>query len=623
MERPKMWSDNETNRDFLNFRIVADTAAEMIVQAQGQPVSLGVCGSWGVGKSSMLELIKAALSERGDGSFLFVDFDAWLYQGYDDARAALMDVIAQSLLKHAEDNKTPTQKVVALLRRVNWLRTAGLILRPAAEMALGLPPTGLIGAGLSLAQKLTQGNVDSDSVDTAVESGKKVAEEAKGLIDSPVETSPPKEIHNLRRQFKEVLEEQKVTLVVFIDDLDRCLPNTAITTLEAIRLFLFLDHTAFIIAADDRMIREAVRTHFKDVSLNDDLVTNYFDKLIQIPIRIPPLGTQDVRAYMMLLFIENSGLSADKREDIRKQICKQLGESWRGKRVDGAFVIPLIEGCSTELRTKLGIADRLAPIMATATKISGNPRLIKRFLNTVFIRMSIAKLQGVTVDEEVLAKLLIFERCAEESAYRELVKAVNEDDEGKARFIKKLEEAVAAGEEYDNPPTGWKSDFVRDWLALAPSFADLDLRPAMYVSREHLPLITPADQMSSESAALLAALLDAKQVLDPLVTQVRQLSNAQSQQIMERLLARARQEQQWGTPQILYGCLTVAAAQQEQGQRLADFLAGIPGQQLTAAIVPLIADKPWGKIVLKKWSTQTGISGPVRNAIDAAAKDSR
>ena len=52
-----MWSDNETNRDFLNFRCVADTAAEMVVQANGQPLSLGVSGDWGVGKSSMLKLI--------------------------------------------------------------------------------------------------------------------------------------------------------------------------------------------------------------------------------------------------------------------------------------------------------------------------------------------------------------------------------------------------------------------------------------------------------------------------------------------------------------------------------------------------------------------------------------
>ena len=45
-----------------------------------------------------------------------------------------------------------------------------------------------------------------------------------------------------------------MTLVVLIDDLDRCLPPTTISTLEAIRLFFFLDNTAFVIAADDAMI---------------------------------------------------------------------------------------------------------------------------------------------------------------------------------------------------------------------------------------------------------------------------------------------------------------------------------------------------------------------------------
>ena len=49
------------------------------------------------------------------------------------------------------------------------------------------------------------------------------------------------------------------------------------------------------------------------------LVTNYFDKLIQIPIRVPPLGTQEVRAYMMLLFVEDSELPTDEQEAIRKQ----------------------------------------------------------------------------------------------------------------------------------------------------------------------------------------------------------------------------------------------------------------------------------------------------------------
>ena len=47
-----MWPDNETDRDFLNFEGVADTIAELIVSAAGKPVSIGVSGAWGVGKSS-------------------------------------------------------------------------------------------------------------------------------------------------------------------------------------------------------------------------------------------------------------------------------------------------------------------------------------------------------------------------------------------------------------------------------------------------------------------------------------------------------------------------------------------------------------------------------------------
>ena len=57
------------------------------------------------------------------------------------------------------------------------------------------------------------------------------------------------------------------------------------------------------------MIKHAVKQHFGGLE-DETLVTNYFDKLVQIPIRVPALGTQEVRAYMMMLFIENSELDA-------------------------------------------------------------------------------------------------------------------------------------------------------------------------------------------------------------------------------------------------------------------------------------------------------------------------
>ena len=123
-----MWPDNETARDFLNFSGVADTVAEIIIQANGRPISIGVSGAWGVGKSSMIKLIRDSL-ERRNGPFVFVEFNAWLYQGYDDARAALLEVIATTLTAEAEKRKTGLDRARELLRRVNWLRVAKLTCR--------------------------------------------------------------------------------------------------------------------------------------------------------------------------------------------------------------------------------------------------------------------------------------------------------------------------------------------------------------------------------------------------------------------------------------------------------------------------------------------------------------
>ena len=378
-----MWADNETERDFLNFSGVADTVAEIIVQAQGRPISIGVSGAWGIGKSSLIKLTQASLANRPrkerEREFIFVEFNAWLYQGYDDARAALMDVIAGKLQAEAEKRETAVDKVAGILKRIRWLRGMKLVASDAAAVALGLPPVGLIGGMWGLGKRALDG-VDQAELNEARQTAGEAAEAAGSLLAPKADTSPPREIQALRDSFEEALEDLGVTLVVLIDDLDRCLPSTTISTLEAIRLFLFLKHTAFVIAADNDMIKHAVRKHFEGVP-DDLLVTNYFDKLIQVPIRVPALGTQEVRAYMMLLFVENSSLDEDVKEKIRMGVCQQLRLTWQGKRVDRAFVQSLHEKFPDELVGKLDTADRLAPLMTTASGIVGNPRLIKRFLN--------------------------------------------------------------------------------------------------------------------------------------------------------------------------------------------------------------------------------------------------
>ncbi|QZO00538.1 P-loop NTPase fold protein [Chenggangzhangella methanolivorans] len=126
---------------------------------------------------------------------------------------------------------------------------------------------------------------------------------------------------------------------------------------------------------------------------------------------MPPLGTQDVRAYLFLLFIENSAIEVKKKEELRATISKRLGESWQGKRVDRAFLKEVLKSCPSELESQLDLADRIAPLMTSASNIAGNPRLIKRFLNTLSIRRSIAKAQGISFDDAAMAKMLLFERA--------------------------------------------------------------------------------------------------------------------------------------------------------------------------------------------------------------------
>jgi predicted KAP-like P-loop ATPase len=614
-----MWSDNETSRDFLNFSGVADTVAEIIVQAQGRPISIGVSGAWGVGKSSMIKLTRESLQKRphdeGDREFIFVEFNAWLYQGYDDARAALMEVIATMLEEEAVKREKGIDKAKDLLKRVNWLRAAKLTAGSALAMALGLPPVGLIGEAWRLGSRVFGEGADQKTVTDVSELGGKLGEEFGGLLKPKPEMTPPREIQALRDSFERALEEMNVTIVVLIDDLDRCLPETTISTLEAIRHFLFLKNAAFVVAADTDMIKHAVRKHFEGVS-DDKLVTSYFDKLIQVPIRVPQLGTQEVRAYLMLLFVENSNLDQAVKETIRSKVAEQLRQTWQGKKVDRAFVQTLHAEFPPELLRQLETAERLAPLMTKASGIVGNPRLIKRFLNALSIRMTISRAQGVGVDEAALGKMLLFERLGNADAYKELIVAVTSDGGGKPDFLSDWEERAVRGADLDLKPP-WDGEFVREWLTLPPRLAELDLRGVLYVSREYAPLITPEDRLSSTSVELLAALMEHPDMAASLKDRLMKVPKLEADIIMSRLLECAGKEQEWGVPPILNACLVVCESDPSQGKRLAAFLAGRPPQQIQPSIVPKISGTSWHRDVFAEWGRR-GVSPAVMRAINKA-----
>ncbi|MFO6451711.1 MULTISPECIES: P-loop NTPase fold protein [unclassified Aeromicrobium] len=615
-----MWLDSETSIDYINFATIAGSVVELIEQADGKPLSIGVSGAWGTGKSSLIKLTREALSKsshEAEIKYEFVEFNAWLYQGYDDARAALLETIGTKLAEVAKEKETGSDKTREFLERIDWFRAASLVGGSAVALALGLPPVGLIGQVTSWFGRAGNG-VDGEVIEDGQGLIEKMAAEGKTLIkNSETEESPRQRIEALRRTFEEALEELDIRLVVLIDDLDRCLPETAVSTLEAIRLFLFLDRTAFVIAADDEMIKHAVRKHFDDPSTA--LVTNYFDKLIQIPIRVPTLGTQEVRAYMFLLFVHQSSLGENDQETIRIAVCEQLKDSWRGKRVDRAFVQSLGVSLPAPLAAQLDTAERLTPLMATATGIAGNPRLIKRFMNTLSIRMAVARSQGVTVDEQVLAKLLLFERLAPPELYLQLAAAITDSADGKPAFLRPLEPGGDGQTEGLNMEL-WGAPFAKEWLNLAPPLSDEDMRGAIYVSREHLPVVHADAGLSAQAAEVLEALVHSPSEAAVLRSDITALNQADLQTVFDKLIDVARREDLWGVPAILDALLEIARGGEHLGTSLAGFLGERPPTQIDPSIVPKIRQEKWAPKLFDKWTNDSKVAGPVKKAIKQPAK---
>ena len=613
-----MWSDNETARDYVNFSGVSKTIAEIVLSARGDPVSIGVSGSWGVGKSSMLRLTRAEIEARLDEpdarKVLFVDFNAWLYQGYDDARAALIDVILEKLKEEAKNQEGMVDRVNTLFQRVNWLRTARAAAPMAISLLTGVPVGGAAGGAWDFLKKMCEdGKVDDP--EKLIGLAESAVSSSASFFDPAHEKSPPQKIQELRDEFEHVLKDLKVTLLVMVDDLDRCLPPTAIATLEAMRLFLFLKHTAFVIAADERVIRHAVKDHFKGIAddvAGTDLVTSYFDKLIQIPLRVPPLGTQEVRAYMIMLFVEDSNVQDQDKEMIRKAVLVQLSKSWKGERVDRDFLKSLYSFDDQTL-ARIDTAQRLAPMMTSMDGIQGNPRLIKRFLNALSLRKSMALNQGVIVDEAVLAKLLLFERLGSAELYKGLITEVTGHPDGHPISLAPLEDIARQGT-IDELPKEWQIDSHPAWLQLDPPLAQQDLRGALYIGREHSPILLSADELDPKALDLLAAILDHPATAAEFEDDLQSLSKSDRSIIMDRVLEKAASETAWGTPDVLDAMICLSAIEKELADRVASFLRGRSASSVQASIVPRIGKLSWADGVLLHWS-ESEVSQPVKKAI--------
>ncbi|MBA8906474.1 putative KAP-like P-loop ATPase [Aminobacter ciceronei] len=555
------------------------------------PISLGVYGTWGVGKSSILRLVEQQLAT--DKRNLIISFDAWLFQDFDEAKSALMTVIAKSLYEASPE--TLKERAAGFYRRINKLKVLGLAADVGALLA-GVPTLGLFTKAAGSAEDMWKGTSDEEDVEAVRDATKAAQERGSGLLRPQEKRNAPEEIAAFREEFGALLSSMGRRLVVFVDNLDRCLPTNAIATLEAMRLFLFLPNTAFVVAADEEMIRLAVSKHFSEPG--DRHVTDYLDKLIQIPIRVPKLGLQEVRAYLAMLAIARAG--SEKANDVRDFLISKLRKSWSDeppfevKDIQVMLDLPPDD----ELLLTLEAMDRLAALLAHSVRINGNPRIVKRMLNVIRMRSAVAKRRGMALSEAFIAKLALFERCMGEEAIRDFSSLVNSAPDGKPALLTELETIENESLEARLPKTWQKHiDFVSDWLKLEPLLGGVDLRPAVYLSRETLPLRTLSAHLSPLARKAVGTLLktvsmNSKASKDA----IDQIPSEEMADVMDEIIVAMNRNPDWSRIRSDFrGAALLAKANPAGYEKLVRFLAGIPKKPAWMTAMMKDEDEPGAK----------------------------
>lgn len=597
-------TDNETKVDLLNNEAISKTIIELLRENPDHPVTIGVHGDWGAGKSSVLEMIEAGFAGKED--VLCLKFNGWRFQGFEDAKIALIEGIVTGLVEKRPAMTKAAGALKDVFNRIDWLKVAKRAGGLAVTAFTGVPTPDQISAVVG-----TLEGIFADPGQLATKDNLTSAIEGVKSMLKPAETkNVPEEVEAFRKAFDKLLTDAGIKqLIVLIDDLDRCLPDTAIETLEAIRLFVFTARTAFVVAADEAMIEYAVRKHFPDLPETTgprDYARNYLEKLIQVPFRIPALGETETRIYVTLLL--TGAEIGDEHADYAKLIAaarERLKRPWENAGLDAATVKAALGAKADKANNALALSDQIGPILASGTK--GNPRQIKRFLNTLLLRERTANARGFGADITlpVLAKLMLAERFIprlfEQIAFVSAVhpKGICDDLEhlekslvadganvkgdGKAatdvRKAAKTTESVALGPE-SVVLSEWKSsETVRDWARVQPLLSGIDLRPYLFVTKDKKDYFGPVSVLG-HLASVVEKLFGGKMTVQGYEAELRQLVQSEADKVFEAVRTKIMGTGALETlPAGVNGLIVLVKAQPGLQSKLLDFLEALPSSK--------------------------------------------
>lgn len=484
-----MWKDIETSEDLLGYRFHAKLLKEIVLDKSMLPTSIGIFGNWGYGKSSLMLLLEKEINEEiamhvAEGNtprILQVRFNGWQYESYETTKYSLIQVLLDSVEKYLSDNRDIFDKLDIILKRINLLKLGVLLLKKYVW----------------------------DKIPNAIKSNLPTADDLKKCVGVDDITKFQNEFQNehtslfvtkFRTLLESIVEDAKFdSIIVYIDDLDRCSGEKMIECIEAIKLFLNVKNTAFVLGADERMVERAIKEHYPEIEQDKRQIyspfSDYLEKLIQIPYRLPRLSLNEQYTYILFLLLKS------KYPNFFNAVIKDNND-YKNKEPFGNYDAEKMRAALGE--NKIPDVEALIPIIPMMTRfLNGSPRQLKRFLNTFDLRMRMVQVANIReIDPTVLAKLMLLEYNFKYQRLFESLYGMQLLGDGIIDKIGEVEECARQKKKLnDKRWQEWEEDnLVLDWLSLSPSLSGVNLKEYFWIARDSLKNSVPVESLVSNVA---------------------------------------------------------------------------------------------------------------------------
>ncbi len=266
-DNPVSLSDMKSN--IFNFRYHLGPVYDIIRHEKTQmPLTIGINGKWGTGKTTAMQWLFDALEKwkqsdesKGKVKTRNLWFYPWNYHNKEDVWKGLITEVILNVTDFNNATPATVSKAVKLLSAFVGKSALDII----SSMEFELPGFKVNG---------------------------EVVKEIKDNFQAANHPETPylNEYEDIfKKWIKDALSKTNERMVIFIDDLDRCMPDIALQVLEALKLYLKIDKLIFVMGMDRPVVEKAVRAYYKDKHIEDIDAGSYLGKMLQVELQLSPL----------------------------------------------------------------------------------------------------------------------------------------------------------------------------------------------------------------------------------------------------------------------------------------------------------------------------------------------